>query len=357
MFRDSFPLVNSLLRFTNTMRVPPTSWFFLRVAAAALCFAAGFALQSAGHFALAQDAGPPPLLPEITADQNADSIDENEDLPGINPTTADSAEDMRRQAYDAALQGILPLRPEEIRELLEHFDRTQESVETPVYPEPRPEFAVGTLSLDPGSPPAVIKVARGNVTTLTVLDVTGAPWPIQDISWAGNFEIMESGSEEGAHIIRISPQTEFARGNISIRLLTLKTPVILTLEASRDVVHYRFDAIIPSYGPMAEAPLIGSGLGIKAGDESMSAVLRGVPPSSAERLNVNGTDGRTSAYRYAGQVYVRTPLTLLSPSWNSSVSSADGMRVYTIKDTPVLLLSDSGRMVRAKLTAREDLLQ
>ena len=48
-----------------------------------------------------------------------------------------------------------------------------------------------------------------------------------------------------------------------------------------------------------------------------------------------------------------TPLTLLSPSWDSSVTSADGMNVYTLNDTPVVLLSDEGRMVRAHITADE----
>lgn len=265
-------------------------------------------------------------------------------------------QEARREAYDAALQGLLPLRPEEIRELLEHFDRTQESVETPVYPNPKPEVAVETISLDPGAKPAVVKVAYGNVTTVNILDVSGAPWPIEDISWAGNFEVVEASSGDGSHIIRISPQSEFANGNMSIRLLTLKTPVIIALETSRDIVHYRFDAIIPQYGPMAEVPLIDKGLDIQAGDTDIASVLQGVMPNGGNKLNVTGVDGRTTAYSLNGMTYVRTPLTLLSPSWNSSVSSADGTHVYTIPSAPVLLLSDKGKMVRAHLSKREDIL-
>jgi intracellular multiplication protein IcmK len=47
---------------------------------------------------------------------------------------------------------------------------------------------------------------------------------------------------------------------------------------------------------------------------------------------------------------------LMSPGWSGSVSSADGMRVYEISGAPVLLLSDKGRMVRARLSNREDIL-
>lgn len=271
------------------------------------------------------------------------------------PSQDEVEADFRREAFEAALESLLPLRPAEIRELLEHFDRTQESVELPVYPLPKPEFTVQTIALDPGTKPSVVRVAHGHVTTLNILDNSGAPWPIEDISWAGNFEIIRSGADTGTHIIRITPQSEFAYGNMSIKLLTLQTPVILTMETSRDLVHYRFDAIIPDNGPMAEAPLIQGGLTLTSGSPDMSSVLQGIMPDGAKRMNVSGVDRRTSAYQVGEATYVRTPLTLLSPSWTSSVASADGMRVYTIQNAPVLLLSDKGQMVRARLSEREDI--
>lgn len=265
-------------------------------------------------------------------------------------------EEARREAFDAALQGLLPLRPDEIRELLERFDKTQESVELPVYPYPKPELKVEQISLDPGVKPAVLKTAYGHVTSIGFLDVSGAPWPIEDISWAGDFEVIDGSAKGMSHIVNISPQSEFAYGNMVVRLLTLKTPVILTLEANREIVYYRFDAIVPDYGPFAEAPLIEAGITTRAGDRDMTSVLEGVIPAEAERLKVSGTDARTSAYRYNGMTYLRTPLTLLSPGWDSSVASADGTRVYSFGDAPVVLLSDKGKMTRVHLSDREDIL-
>jgi intracellular multiplication protein IcmK len=265
-------------------------------------------------------------------------------------------EEARREAFDAALEGLLPLRPDEIRELLERFDKTQESVELPVYPYPKPELKVEQISLDPGVKPAVLKTAYGHVTSIGFLDVSGAPWPIEDISWAGDFEVIDGSAKGMSHILNISPQSEFAYGNMVVRLLTLKTPVILTLEANREIVYYRFDAIVPDYGPFAEAPLIEAGITTKAGDQDMTSVLEGVIPPDAERLKVAGADARTSAYRYNGMTYLRTPLTLLSPGWDSSVASADGTRVYSFGDAPVVLLSDKGKMIRVHLSDREDIL-
>lgn len=259
--------------------------------------------------------------------------------------------EIRDEAFGAAVSGLLPLRMKEIRQLLEYYDQTQEAVETPVYPYPKPEVGVINLSLDPGVAPPEIKLATGHVSTLTMLDVTGAPWPIQDISWAGNFEVVKS--EEGGHLVRITPMSEFAYGNLSMRLITLKTPITFTLKTHRDSVDYRLDARVPEFGPFANAPLIEGGVSLSAGSADITSILDGAPPSSALKLKVSGVDGRTTAYRHKGRTYVRTPLTLLSPGWDESVSSADGMSVYALANTPVLLLSDRGRMMRAHIAQEE----
>lgn len=281
--------------------------------------------------------------------------------PGLDPSasvlsqqTLDAIEEeTRRQAFDAALDGLMPLRPEEIRTLLERYDRTQESVELPVYPAPKPQIAVETLSLDPGMKPKTISVSHGYVTTFTVVDSTGAPWPIEDITWAGDFEIIEAGGES-SHFIRITPRSEYAFGNMSMRLIGLQTPIILSLETARDIVHYRFDAIVPKIGPFAQTPLIETGVTVTAGDSRMVRILEGGPPMGATKLEVAGTDDRTTAFDYDGMTYLRTPLTLLSPAWVKSTSSSDGMRVYAMNQTPVVLLSENGRMVRVRLSPRGD---
>lgn len=257
--------------------------------------------------------------------------------------------EIRDQAFNAAITGLLPLNPDEIRKLLERFDKTQQAVEVPVHPYPEPEVVVETVPLDPGNKPLEIKLATGHVSTLTLLDATGAPWPILDISWGGNFEIVTPGQPDNNHIVRITPMSEFAYGNISLVLKGLKTPITFMLKTHRDTVHYRFDARVAAMGPNATVPLMDGGLTLVAGSSALNAILDGVPPEGVGKLIVEGVDGRTTAYRYNSETFVRTPLTLLSPGWTSSASSADGMNVYALPNAPVILLSDQGRMVRASL--------
>ena len=299
-------------------------------------------------------------------EQNYNSGFVNEDAAGLNlpqinqnlveKSPAELAAEIRQESFDAAITGLFPLTPDQIQALLQEYDKTQRATESPAYGVPTPKINVANISLDPGVQPIKLITATGHITTVSMLDVTGAPWPIQDISWAGDFEVVEP--EEGGNIIRITPMAIAAYGNMSIRLLTLKTPVTIMLSTSKDEVQYRVDAIVPEYGPFAEASIIdnggGSGNGLAAGNPSVMGVLDGVVPNGAEKLQVGGTDGRTSAYKIGSQTYVRTPLTLLSPGWSQSVASADGMNVYVLGETPVLLLSDNGRFVRANLKAGRD---
>lgn len=275
------------------------------------------------------------------------------DNPGDDVDNAALQAEIRQEAYDAATTGLFPLEPDQIRALLRQYDDTERAAQSPPYNLPTPEVVVQTVSMDPGVAPPVIKTAVGHVTTVNMLDLTGAPWPVQDITWAGDFEIVEP--EEGGHIIRITPMGKFTYGNMAVRLLTLKTPITFSLRVERDTVHYRVDARIPEYGPFAQAQLMEGSTQLAAGNSTLTSVLDGVAPTGSVRLAVAGADGRTTAYKVGPMTYVRTPLTLLSPGWQSSVSSADGMNVYALEDTPVLLLSDQGKFLRAKLSEQKDL--
>ena len=269
--------------------------------------------------------------------------------PELSPEELEA--ELREEAFDASVTGLLPMTPEEIKRFLRTYDDTQEAVQTPVYEYPEPVTGVETLSLEPGAPPQEIATAVGFISTVTFVDLGGDPWPIRDIGWAGDFEILQP--EEEGNIIRITPLSEFAHGNISIRLVDLRAPIVLTLKTVRDRVQYRLDLRVPEYGPNGAPSVIDVSNSLKAGKEDLTSVLQGVPPEEAERLVVTGVDGRSSAYRLNGLTYFRTPLTLLSPASSSSVRSADGMTVYELEDAPVLLLSDKGKMVRAYVKEKE----
>lgn len=262
--------------------------------------------------------------------------------------------EIRKEAFNAAVNGFLPLRPDEIRRFLEVYDEAKQASNTPIYPHPKSESRVEEVSLDPADEPPVINLATGHVTTVTFLDATGARWPIGSMTWAGDFDL--STPEQGGSIFKIIPLSDFSYGNVSINLLNLSAPVILTLKAQREKVDVRFDVQIPQEGPFAKPALIGASRGpkTKAGSVTMTSFLDGTPPDGAVALKVTGADSRTRAYRMSEKIYLRTPLSLISPAWDSSSQSADGMNIYVLSDTPVLLLSDEGKVERVFLDDHQE---
>lgn len=323
--------------------------------------------------AWAQDAGNPPPFPSGTdAKINSNGVE----LSGVPPVpsmsadaaqlaaaaeaaAAQAAEETKRReehvqkSYDRASQGLMPLSPDQIRNFMRKLETTQEASQPPYTGQPKAEVKVNTLSLDPGAEPPQIDLAAGYITTINMVDITGEPWPILDVGVGGNFEV--TPTQAGSHVVRIVPLTRLGTGNLSILLKGLSTPVIFRLSAGGPSVHMRYDARVPKIGPNGKAPLIDRGrTGPLAGDETIMMILENTPPKAAQRLKVAGLDTRTMAWQLDNKVFVRTPLTLLSPAWNASASSTDGMTVYEIGEAPVLLMSDSGAVVRARLSRDEN---
>ena len=138
----------------------------------------------------------------------------------------------------------------------------------------------------------------------------------------------------------------YTYGNLAIRLQGLNTPVMLTLTPGQKAVDYRVDLRIQGIGPNAKAAPMEVGLPPSASDVLLH-VLDGVPPPGSKRLVVSGGDAR--AWLFNEQMYVRTNLTILSPGWIGSMTSADGMHAYEMPKSPVLLVSWHGKVMQLKV--------
>ena len=269
---------------------------------------------------------------------------------------ADNDEHKREQehsakSFDKAERGLMPLSPDQVRELMHRLEQTQTAAQLPYEGTPKGQTRIATLSLDPGVEPPQINLNSGYVTTISMVDATGEPWPILDVGVGGNFEV--SPTQAGTHVVRVMPLTRVGTGDLSVLLKDLPTPVIFRLSSGGSTVDLRYDARIGKMGPGAKPQII-SRPRLEAGDETLTLILENAPPNAAKRVKVSGLDSRTKAWVVGDKVYVRTPLSLLSPAWNASVASADGTTVYEIGSAPVLLMSDNGAMVRAQISRDED---
>lgn len=252
-------------------------------------------------------------------------------------------EDLRDHAFTDTSDNLLPLTPDQIRTLHTLFSRTQRAVaEHPGIP-PRPTSTSKIVNLAPGATPPIIRLAAGYVTSLVFLDATGAPWPVAayDLGDPRSYNIQW---DKKGNTMLVQAITEYKTGNLAVLLQGLNTPVMLTLIPGQRAVDYRVDLRIPGLGPNAIPSITSQEILPGASNPLLLDVLNGVPPPCSKALQIVGRD--CQVWLLGGKIYLRTRLTVLSPGWISTLSSADGMHAYEMPQTPVILASENGKMVK-----------
>lgn len=275
---------------------------------------------------------PPPASPSAsTAPVSADTAA---------PVSADTA---------AAIEDTLQLTPEEIRALKARAAGVSKALAIPPGPPPKPMTSSVPVKLAPGHAPPTLFLASGMVANATFLDATGAAWPIE--RWAVSNQTPQAGTfnvtQLGVNILSLSSPKLFTVGNIAIKFKDLNTPVTITLaQGASRVVDYNKEFQLPGRGPLAE-PAVTAAAPPPEIEPEMYDFLDGIPPAGAQAKRLRGATGTVWMYKQA--YYLRTASTLISPGWLNRAEASDGTTVYKLTPIPVLVLSDQGRELRARV--------
>ncbi len=248
-------------------------------------------------------------------------------------------------AFGNLAQQLFPLSPDEIIRIKQLYYSSELAQSTTPGTPPKPTATSQFVNLSPGSTPPVIRLSQGFVSSLVFLDSTGSPWPISayDLGDPASFNIQW---DKTSNTLMIQAIKLYNYGNLAVRLKGLNTPVMLTLIPGQKAVDYRVDLRVEGYGPNAKNMPLDRGLPPSASDILLH-VLDGVPPEGSSRLVVSGGDAR--AWLFKEKIYLRTNLTILSPGWIESMTSADGMHAYQLQKAPVLLVSWHGKVMQLKI--------
>jgi len=249
------------------------------------------------------------------------------------------------KAFTDMVRSLYPLNPEQIVRLKQIYQTNEfAQAATPGTP-PKPTATSQFVNLSPGSTPPVIRLSQGFVSSLVFLDSTGSPWPISayDLGDPAAFNIQW---DKTSNTLMIQAMKLYNYGNLAVRLRGLNTPVMLTLIPGQKAVDYRVDLRVQGYGPNAKNMPLEEGIPPSASDLLLH-VLDGVPPAGSQRLVVSGGDAR--AWLLNEKMYIRTNLTILSPGWLASMTSADGTHAYEMQKSPVLLVSWHGKVMQLKV--------
>lgn len=244
-------------------------------------------------------------------------------------------------AFATMTRNMLPLTPDQIRDLRYLYDRTQSAAaEYPGTP-PKPTSTSMIVKLSPGAAPPIVRLQQGYVTSLVFVDASGASWPIQayDLGDQKNFNVQW---DKKGNTLMVQALSRYQSGNMAVMLRGLNTPIMVTLMPGQRAVDYRVDLRIPKLGPNANTHFAGL-----PGTESeqLISVLDGVPPEGARALQIVGADDQTQAWLIGKTLYLRTGLTLLSPAYVATMSSSDGTHAYQLPRAPVILALWHGKTV------------
>lgn len=292
---------------------------------------------------------PPPVAQQGTQNNTQPPI---QPPPPNNPPPIDSqivsqsdAEIIENKAFKDMTKTLYPLSPEQILHLKQTYQNSEYAQASTAGTPPKPTATSQFVNLSPGSTPPVIRLSQGFVSSLVFLDSTGAPWPISayDLGDPSAFNIQW---DRTSNTLMIQAIKLYNYGNLAVRLKGLNTPVMLTLIPGQKAVDYRVDLRVQGYGPNAKSMPLEEGIPPTASDLLLH-VLDGVPPPGSQRLIVSGGDAR--AWMSNEKMYVRTNLTILSPGWLASMTSADGTHAYEMQKSPVLLVSWHGKVMQLKV--------
>lgn len=245
------------------------------------------------------------------------------------------------------IQEYLGMSPEEIRRY-----RSEKGDRKEATHEPRREVRQVTrsvaLDLSPGASPEKIRLFDRAGAVVVFSDSTGAPWPVVGVQnfAQDQFEVVQPGIADSP-VVMISTKIGYGQGGAAVFLKDMPTPILLTMVTGGGVADSRVDAIVSRRGPKATAPAIEQQTAPEF-DPKLLDFLTKTPPSGAKQLTIQVDDRdaatETTAWVWNDKLYIRTPLTVMSPAWRGVAKSNDGMSAYVFEMIPVLLVSNKGKV-------------
>ena len=264
----------------------------------------------------------------------------------VDNTLGDTA--LSQEAFSNTVKTVMPFTPEQISSLKKMYDDSQKAASSYAGEKPpKPTSSSVIVDLSPGSTPPTIRLRAGYISSLVFLDSSGQPWPITayDLGDSKSFSIQPSQPDGKSNTIMVQASSAHTAGNLAIMLKGQQTPVMLTLQPGQQAVDYRVDLRVPGLGPNAQATINGMPGTV---DPQLVNFLDDAPPEDAKQYTFDN-DLSSKVWVYQGKMYLRTRSTLMSPSWMASMSSPDGMNAYELMKSPIIMVSNNGRLNQLKV--------
>lgn len=217
----------------------------------------------------------------------------------------------------------------------------------------RPSGRIRRIAVDPGAGAEVpaVEVRRGFTTVLSWTDTTGSPWPIEEVLVDSQF-LPGGGNEDGGggHLVYVAPKRRFLSGNLVVKLRELAEPMVVLLQDSGGAESdFRVEMRLARPGPGVDAAALMRPASFHAGDEVLAALLSGVAPAGAVRVEIEGGEAGDRAWRQDGDLLLVTRHVVLSPGPWAAERGSGGRWAYRLPSAPQVWVSLDGRERRLSI--------
>lgn len=263
------------------------------------------------------------------------------------PSPVTGATRPQTDLVEDTIDRVAPLTPQEVIRLRKELDSRNNALTENIKTPPKPVTRLVRLDLSPGNAPEVIRIAPGEGTVVTFVDAAGKPWPLAEgASFNGDAVDVQKFGDNG---LSIGMRQNNRVGNAVVLLADMPSPISFSIVPGQREVDYSVQMAVPRYRS-GSIDMVGAASGQPTfnGPELLNYLLK-TPPSSAQKLTIEGLPGATAWQITPSKMVLRTDALVANPAWFRKQSSGDGMSVYELPISPVVLVAVGGRYVSAKI--------
>ncbi len=212
------------------------------------------------------------------------------------------------------------------------------------------------LTLSPGEETHHLNLLARAPTTISFVDATGTPWPIETVrGYDGDlFDVakVENSYRNSAILYGKLPS---GVSYFTVFLASLAEPITVRVNVSDSKYHKSRVLKIMKVGPSTELNLETAGMASQIGlpeDVDLNNVLFAVTPFEAKKLSTDNP--AVLAWEKGGQILVRTNLKIFTPGHIRIKPGSNGYVAYRLPKTSRLYASnDAGSVVKIAIEEAE----
>lgn len=262
-------------------------------------------------------------------------------LPKIMPESV--KENATKKAFDVAAQQVNGLTPDMIRELRRSYEAKNKAINEVDVMSAIPVSRTITIPLGVSNQKEVIRTAIGYATNISIVDSTGKPWNVENIT-VGNsqdFKFSRLDDPKG-YLFSLTTKKNNIRSNVIFLLSegkgkSIKVPIVLDVISGQKEIDDKIVIRVQGIGPNGSIEQTRLSQGI---DSKYISWLDGVVPSHVKKLK--SSDKFLKAWRDVdGSIVVITKYQVYSPLSTVMLASSDG-------EVTLYKLSAKSSVVRAR---------